>query len=143
MSRGGKHLLIGSIARDQIRLLSEVATQHQMKLRSIQPDFCLQWNRHAAALKPGSSVFAVACGREAVVACVSQGAVAAISSGAWLDQSGAFTTTGVLDTRVGRLLSSLGRDAAEQSSYLLVAQDVSESALSSRWTVLQREGVAS
>jgi hypothetical protein len=158
----GRHLLIGAIAKEQIHVLAEAATRHHLKLRSIQPDFCLQWNRHASALKPGAGVFAVACGREAVVACVQQGAVAAISSGAWLDQSDApgatsvgvkrlmcgfgldsSTTTGVLDTRVGRLLSSLGRDAADQSSYLLVAPDVSQSALSSRWTVLNREGDAS
>jgi hypothetical protein len=158
----GKHLLIGAIARDQIRALADAATRHQLKLRSIQPDFCLQWNRHSSALKPGAGVFAVACGREAVVACVQQGAVAAISSGGWLDQSDtpgatsvgvkrlmcgfgldSATTTGMLDTRVGRLLSSLGRDAADQSSYLLVAPDVSQSALSSRWTVLSREGEAS
>lgn len=156
---GGKHLLIGAIAREQIRALVEMAARHELTLRSIQPDFCVQWNRHSSALKPGAAVFAVACGREAVVACVAKGAVAAISSGGWLDQSDepgaasvgvkrlmcgfgleSATTTGILDTRVGRLLSSLGLDSADQSSYVLVAPDITQSALSSRWTVLNREG---
>jgi hypothetical protein len=152
----GKHLLIGAIAGDQLRVLSDAAARHGLTLGSVQPDFCLQWNRHAAALKPGSAVFAVASGRDAVIAHVSDGAVAGISSGTWLDRHdapGASTahvkhlmcglglepsvTASVLDERVDRLLASVGLDAANQSAYVLVAPEVPDMAVSSRWTVLK------
>ncbi len=161
LQRGGQHLLIGAIARDLIQSLSEVAARHGLTLCSVQPDFCLQWNRYAGVLKAGSAVFAVASGLEAVVAQVCNGAVAAISHGAWLDRhvSGGLvnanaqrlmcgfglepsTTAGALDARVDRLLACAGLDAKDQHAYLLVAPQVPDKAVSSRWTVLNREAPA-
>jgi hypothetical protein len=158
---GGKHLLIGAIARAHVQAFAEAATRHRLHLRSIQPDFCLQWNRHAAALKPGPSVFAVACGTDAVVAHVEQGAITTISHGGWLDRSSVTgaspvnvkrlmcglgldpaATAGALDIRVGRLLASVGQDEASQSAFVLVAPETAESALSPRWTVINREQAA-
>jgi hypothetical protein len=154
----GKHLLIGAIGRDQLAVFVDAAARHGMALGSVQPDFCVQWNRHADALEPGSAVFAVASGREAMVACVAHGAVAAISSGAWLDRQHLAggpparvktlmcglglepsVTASLLDARVDRLLASVGLDAAAQSAFVLVAPQVSEGSVSSRWTVLDRE----
>jgi hypothetical protein len=158
LQEDGKHLLIGAVARDLLGALSAAATHHSMTLDSIQTDLCLQWNRHATALKPGAAVFAVASGREAVIACVSNGAITAISHGAWLDRQDVLdaaaariktlmcglglepsATAGLLDTRADRLLASLGLDAANQSAYVLVAPELADKAVSSRWTVLNRE----
>lgn len=154
----GKHLLIGAIAGDLLRVVSGAAARQGLRLGSVQPDFSLQWNRHAAALKPGTAVFAVASGRDAVVACVDDGSVAGLSSGAWLDHTNsagtsipsvtrlmcglgieASATTGLLDFRVDRLLASIGQDAASQSAFVLVAPELSHTSVSSRWTVLNRE----
>ena len=156
LQAGGTHLLIGAIAIEMLRTLTDAAARHGLRLRSVQPDFCLQWNRHSSALKPGPAVFAVACGREAVVACVSRGAIAEISSGGWLGRHAAAnetsigqpgsgfsaqadSTSGLLDTRVDRLLSSVGRDASNQSTFVLVVPVMSDPPVSSRWTVLKRE----
>ena len=158
---GGRHLLIAAIARAHIQGFVEAAARHGLRLRSIQPDFCLQWNRHAAALKPGSSVFAVASGNDAVVAHVQHGAITTISQGGgWLDRGvdagaggtevrvkrlmcglglAASTTAGTLDVRIARLLASVGQDEAKQSAFVLVAPETPERALSPRWTVIHRE----
>ena len=152
----GKHLLIVAMARDQVRTLTDAAARHGLTLRSVQPDFCVQWNRHSARLQPGAAVFAVASGHEAVIACVSRGAIAALSSGAWLDRQDAFTsqhvtrllcglglqpsaTAGMLDSRVDCLLASAGLEAANQAAYVLVAPKLSDNAVSSRWTIVNRE----
>jgi hypothetical protein len=154
----GRHLLIGAIARAQLGALADAALRHGMLLGSVQSDFCLQWNCHAAASKPGSAVFAVACGHQAVITHVLDGAVAAISSGPWLDRhdepgdssadvkhltSGLgrkpSMTAAVLDTRVDRLLASLGLNAAHPTAFLLVAPALPDKAVSSRWTILSPE----
>jgi hypothetical protein len=157
LQAGGQHLLIGAIPRDLLATVSEAAVRHGLSLCSVQPDFCLQWNRHAQALKPGNAVFAVASGQDAVVALVLEGAVATLSCGSWLDapdssavQNAHVTqlmcglglmpssTAGVLDSRVDRLLASAGLAAEDQSAYVLVAPQVPDGAVSSRWTVVSR-----
>jgi hypothetical protein len=154
----GKHLLIGAIASDLLHAVSEAAARQGLRLGSVQPDFCLQWNHHAAALRAGAAVFVVASGRDAVVACVANGSVAGLSSGGWLDRNDAAgtaipnvnrlmcglgieasATTGLLDFRVDRLLASIGQDAASQSAFVLVAPELSPTGVSPRWTVLNRE----
>ncbi len=158
LQAGGEHLLIGAIAREHLHALSEAAARHGLRLATVQPDFCLQWNRHASAMKPGPAVFAVASGYEAVIACVSDGAVAAISNGAWLARSQpAGNSTGavnrlmrglglessskevLLDIRVDRLLASVGRDAASQSAFVLVAPEMAGTKVSPRWTLFNRD----
>ncbi len=154
----GKHLLIGAIARDHLGALSEAAARHGLIVSTVQPDFCLQWNRHAPAVKPGAAVFAVAAGHEAVIACVADGAVAAMSSGAWLARVnlpgnstvavnklmhglGLEPTTKevLLDVRVDRLLASVGQDAASQSAFVLVAPELASAKVSERWTLINRD----
>ena len=124
----GKHLLIGAIDRDQLGVLSDAATRHGLSMGSVQPDFCLQWNRHAGALRRGAAVFAVADGHDAVVACVADGAVAALSRGA-----------GGLDKLVDRLLASIGLEAADAAAFVLVNKTSSDTLVSPRWTVLNPE----
>jgi hypothetical protein len=157
----GAHLLIAALAQEQLSSLIEAAARHGLHLRSVQPDFCRQWNRHAAALKPGSAVFAVAHGREAVIARVARGAIVDISSGGWLDRpdgagddvshgdrrmSGFGTdphaTARLLDMRCDRLLASVGQDPAAQSAYVLVAPALSDHTVSPRWAVFDREAFA-
>lgn len=154
----GKHLLIGAIAHDHLRALSEAAARHGMKVDTLQPDFCLQWNRHAGAIKPGAAVFAVASGQEAMIACVADGSVAAMSSGAWLarvHQPGNSTAAVnklmhglgleptakevLLDVRTDRLLASVGQDAASQSAFVLVAPELAGTKVSARWSLVNRD----
>jgi hypothetical protein len=157
LQAGGRHLLIAAIPRDQLNLLVDACKRHGLTLGSVQPDFCTQWNRHSKALRRGPAVFTVASEMEAVVACVEDGAVSTMSNGAWLDRnlhsggpsvtvkrllSGFGLETGekssVLDTRVDRLLASIGRDPAKESAYVLVAPAIEEGDVSSRWTILNR-----
>jgi hypothetical protein len=154
----GKHLLIGAIAHEHLRSLSEIAARHGLTLATVQPDFCLQWNRHAGAVNPGAAVFAVASGQQAVIACVADGAVAAMSSGAWLarvHQPGNSTAAVnqlmhglglepsakevLLDVRTDRLLASIGQDAASQSAYVLVAPELAGTKVSARWSLINRD----
>jgi hypothetical protein len=154
----GKHLLIGAIEREHLRTLSEAAARHGLKLTSVQPDFCLQWNRHSHAVAPGACVFAVASGHDAVIACVADGTVAAVSRGAWLaraHQPGNSTVAVnklmhglglepsakevLLDIRVDRLLASIGLDAASQSAFVLVAPEMAGTKVSARWTLFNRD----
>ena len=161
LQRDGKHLLIGAIAHEYLHLLSEAAGRHGLHLSSIEPDFCLQWNRHAAAVKRDTSVFAVVSGHDAVIACVDKGAVAAISSGAWVNGSlprgeasddasklaravadGRPVKEPLLDIRLTRLLASVGLDPAAASDCVLVAPGWARNKVSSRWTVLNRDATA-
>lgn len=158
---GGGHLVISAISTELLGMLSNAAALHGLSLRSVQPDFFVQWNRHGLGLRSGQAVFAVAEGREAVVACVSDGAIVEFSRGGWLDQpstpdpadplvrgdgtSSAFGLNGQaaakrLDARVDRLLASTGRVAGQQSAYLLVAPALAAGATARRWTVVQSEG---
>jgi hypothetical protein len=157
-----KHLLIAAIDRSLLAVLANAAKRHALKFRSMQPDLCTQWNRHADALKPGSAVFAVASGGNALISCVSDGSITAVGNGGWLDseppvdvvnarvkslmcglglQSEA--TARLLDTRTDRLLASVGLNAAHQSAFVLVGPNGSDKAVSSRWTALGLADMAS
>ena len=153
-----RHLLIGAIASDYLQLLSQSASRHGLRLCSVEPDFCLQWNRHAGTVRAGTSVFAVASGHDAMIACVSNGAVIAISSGAWVSgsrrkagadsaapmrSSAAEPAAGenLLDVRLARLLASVGLDPADRSDRVLVATEWARENVSSGWTVLNRDAI--
>lgn len=154
----GTHLLIGAVARSRLQALAELAARHGMRLRSVQPDFCLQWNRHARCLQPGSGVFVVASGRDAVVAQVDRGTVHSLSGGPWLDRRDPAgtsdsqaqrlmcglgldrsATTGALDLRVDRMLTGAGLRPEDQATYVLVAPQIAPKALTPRWRLIDRE----
>lgn len=158
LQAGGRHLMICAMPSDQIGMLADRAASHGLRLRSVQPDFILQWNRHGTALTSGDSVFAVAQGQEAMVSCVSGGAIVEFSRGGWLDQQQApddppsrsdqlmsdfgleaHAAARALDVRVDRLLASVGQVAVGQSAYLLVAPPLADDSVSQRWTVVTRE----
>ena len=52
-------------------------------------------------------------------------------------------TVGDVDTRVDRLLASIGQDPSAQTAFMLVAPDALAPTASRRWTVLGRDGVVS
>jgi hypothetical protein len=155
------HLLIGAIAHDLLQSLADTARRHRLLLRTVQPDFCVQWNRHARALAGESVVFAVAASCEAVVAQVNHGSIWQLSRGAWLDtlETPGVTrsrvrqlmcglgleptaTAGALDQRVDRLLACGGLVSEQQSAFVLVAPPLSNTAVSARWRVFDVEGAA-
>lgn len=158
----GGHLLIAAIPEALLGLLSDMASRHGLKLRSVQPDFCRQWNRHAATLGNTPGVLAVACGPSAIVAHVARGGIVALSHGAWLDSLPVAdrrsrhvkrllcdfgfdhpSTAAALDQRTDRLLASIGVDTAAPGGFVLVAPQLQGLVASPRWTVVPREAVAS
>jgi hypothetical protein len=138
-----RHLLICAIAQQDVESVVQAASRHGLTLASLQPEFCVQWNRHAGALPDGSGVFAATCGAHAIVACAAHGAITALSCGPWPedekvpcdDLPGKIS----LDARVDRLLASVGLDAGHVSTYVLVAPDVSTRKVASRWTVVAHQ----
>lgn len=135
-----QHLLICSIAPEDIETMVKVASRHRLSLTSLQPEFCIQWNRHAGALPHGTGVFATTNGTHAIVACVANGAITALSCGPVLaeepvPQDGLRSKTS-LDSRVNRLLTSIGVDPSGVPSFILVAPVLPEHSVAARWTLL-------
>lgn len=141
------HLLICSIAPQDIESMVQAASHHGLFLASLQPEFCIQWNRHAGALPDGTGVFATTNGADAIVAYVAGGAVTALSCGPFLeDEPGPkddLPAKSPLDSRVNRLLSSIGMDASGVPTFLLVAPSLPEHRLTSRWSLLDPQQEAS
>jgi hypothetical protein len=153
---GGRSMLICAMPAGLPAMLAEHAARHGLRL-SVQPDFCVQWNRHARAMHSGSGVFAVAAGSEAWIACVDDGVISHVSGGRWLHEGlpaspatvrrlmsgfglGAAGDVCMLDARTDRLLASLGRSSTVAQDFVLVAPDEVDVGLKSRWTVCRREG---
>lgn len=134
------HLLICAIAPQDIESMVKAASRHGLSLASLQPEFCMQWNRHAGALSDGTGVFATTNGAHAIVACVADGAITALSCGPLLEDEPVpqddLPAKSSLDSRVNRLLASIGLDASGVSTFILVAPDLPEHRLASRWTLL-------
>jgi hypothetical protein len=134
-----RHLLISSINSQDVTSVMQTASQHGLQLRSLQPDFCVQWNQCAGATADGSSVFVNSSVNHAVVACVQHGTITALSCGPGRDDEDAFKSgrdsSNPVDERVDRLLSGMGQDAREISNFVLVTPDRERIATSSRWKV--------
>jgi hypothetical protein len=124
-----QHLLICAMASKDIALLDESAAHHTLCLRSLQSEFCTQWNAHANALPDGSGVFAVASASHVVLALVQRGSITALSSGAWPDNN-------ALDVRADQLLSGVGMDSRVHSVFVLVVDPGMEDRASQRWSVV-------
>jgi hypothetical protein len=140
LQRDERHLLICALNKEVLAWLRQAVERHDLRLTSVQPYFFRQWNENAAELKPGDSVFVVTGGVNAVIACVRNGVITTISNGPWLKSDlNSDTKVGrveqlmaelhleptdsqpaLLDTRVDRLLASVGQDAKGQSAFLLV-----------------------
>lgn len=141
------HLLICSITPQDIESMVQAASRHGLSLASLQPEFCIQWNRHSIALPDGTGVFATTDGAHAIVACVAGGAITALSCGpCFVDKPAPLEElpgTSTLDSRVNRLLASMGLDVSGVSTFILVARDIPEHRLASRWTLLDPQQEAS
>ena len=138
-----RHLLIGTIALQDIELLEQAASRHGLGMESLQPGFCTHWNRHADALADGSGVFSVMSKEYAVVACATRGSIIAVGSGHCpndFDAPGSDTSpASSLDARADRLLASVGLDPDSVPAFVLVAPDPQAATLSTRWTVVTGE----
>jgi len=141
------HLLICSIATQEIESMVKAASRHGLSLASLQPDFCMQWNRHAEGMSNGTSVFATTNGDRAMIACVLSGTVTALSAGLCIEDEYNVQTNPPakhpLDSRADRLLASNGLDISSVSSFVLVAPEFSERGLDPRWTIFRPDQEAS
>ena len=141
LQRDMRHLLISSINSQDITSVMQAAAQHGLQLRSLQPDFCVQWNQYAGATSQGSGVFVNISSNHAVAVCAQLGAISALSCGPYRDDGDALPSvvphsTHLVDERVDRLLSCMGQDVAEISSFVLVTPDRERIATTSRWSVI-------
>ena len=128
-----RHLLICAIPGPQIRELEQAAAACGLQLGSVQPDFVLQWNAHAHALKAGPAVFAVATGADIAIAWVVDGVISTLSTGPLFKPPGSSAVasqagTGAaaddraldverLDSRIGGLLLGLGLSSHARPSF--------------------------
>ncbi|MDO8251732.1 MAG: hypothetical protein Q7T78_18740 [Rhodoferax sp.] len=135
-----QHLLICSISPQDIESMVKAAARHGLSLASLQPEFCMHWNRHAVAPPDGTGVFATTNGAHAIVACVAGSAITALSCGPCFEDEPVPQdeppAKSPLDSRVNRLLASVGLDVSGVSTFILVARDLPGRRLASRWTVL-------
>lgn len=138
-----QHLFICSTAQQYIGLIEEAALRQGLCLASLQPEFCAQWNRHAVAAHSGTFVFATANGAHLTVACVEGDAITAISDGLvhqdgpW--QQGTLREPNQLDSRVNRLVASIGVDLSTVSTFIIVHRELPVHRLHSRWTVVDAQ----
>jgi hypothetical protein len=130
-----RHLLICAIPQSQLATLEQAAATCGLRLESVQPDFALQWNVHARALKPGRGVFAVTMGSHVAIASVAGGVISAFSVGHLFtapdrsiegpdsqpseSASERSLAAEKLDSRIGGLLLGLGLGGHARSAFSL------------------------
>jgi hypothetical protein len=135
-----KHLLISAMGSQDIELVVQAGDRHQLPLKSLQPDFCAKWNQYAKALPDGTGVFATVCDGHLIVAFALRGSIAALSSGSTVNDERSLPydirSKDAIDERVDRLLSSVGRDSNEISSFVMVAPNRAQAPKSLRWTII-------
>lgn len=138
-----RHLLICSIALQYIEAIAEASLRQGLSLASLQPEFCAQWNRHAIAAHSGTTVFATANCAQVTVACVEGDAITAVSGGLFHGNEACpeenLCATSGLDSRVNRLVASIGVDIRTVSTFTLVVRDITVHRLDPRWTVVDAQ----
>lgn len=135
-----RHLFISSIDAKAVDGLVQVAYRARLRLNSLQTEFCTQWNRHAHALAEGTGVFSVVSGSLLIAAYALRGSIIALSSapiGRIEETPASKTPTFWIDKFVDRLLSSMGQEPKDSTSYLLVASEQPPGHLSPRWKVIR------
>jgi hypothetical protein len=135
-----KHLLISAMDSQDIESVAQAGDRHQLSLTSLQPDFCTKWNEYAKALPDGTGVFATVCSGHLIVAFALRGSIAALSSGSTSNDERTLPydirSKDAIDERVDRLLSSVGRDSNEISTFVMVAPNRAQAPKSLRWTII-------
>lgn len=135
-----RHLLISSMGTLDVDRLVQLATRNQLRLNSLQTEFCSQWNLHANALPNGTGVFSVISASQLIAVYALQGSIIALSSGPLgLVNEAPRSELAVypIDEFVDRLLTSIGHDPKDNSAYLLVASNQSPIHVTSRWKVIR------
>lgn len=138
-----QHLFICAASMHDMGLLADAAKRNGLSLGSVESDFCRQWNLHARERFDDTGLFASHSDSHIVAACVSRGSIVALTQGSMLgeslgvDDAAEAPDYGALDTRVNRLLASLGIEADRASPFILVTPDHHLGAAASRWSVLE------
>ena len=134
-----QHLLISCIDQRDVSMVKQAASTHGLQVHSLQPDFCVQWNQYARTLPTSRCVFATVNEGYAIVAYAQHGTIMALSCGLSFSANGApdqGTHTGhTIDERADRLLASLGQEASDISTFVLVTSDPQDVPNVSRWTL--------
>jgi hypothetical protein len=124
-----RHMLICAMLSQDVVLLDDGATRQRLNLRSLQSEFCTQWNAHSSLLPDSVGVFAVASFGYAVVVVEQGGSITALSAGTTPDGK-------ALEERVEQLLSSIGLDAEALKTFLLVQDRTATLAVTQRWLAI-------
>ena len=138
-----QHLFICAASRQDMGLLADAAKRNGLSLGSVESDFCRQWNLHARERFDDTGLFASQSESHIVAACVSRGSIVALTQGSVrgespdVDDAAEAPDYGALDTRVNRLLASLGIEADRANPFILVTPDHHLGAAASRWSVLE------
>ena len=134
-----RHLLLCAVDSALVDAVMQATRQQNMHLVSLQPAFCLQWNRYAGKLASGNGVFTVLESGRSLIACAQRGSIMALSYGssnlpatADADPSQGGRT---LDRRVDRLLASLGQPARQMLDFVLLSGEPLTWQPSKRWTL--------
>ncbi len=134
-----RHLLISCIDQRDVSLVKQAASTQGLQVHSLQPDFCVQWNQFARTLPPSRCVFATVNEGYAIVAYAQNGTIMALSCGPSFSGHGAPDeekhTGHAVDERTDRLLASLGQEASDISTFVLVTSTPEGVPNVSRWTV--------
>jgi len=135
-----RHLLISSIDTGDIDALTKVASRLQLRLNSLQTEFCTQWNLRSNALPNGTGVFSVVSGSHLIAVYALCGSIIGLSCGPCShggETPNSVTSASPIDESVDRLLTSIGRDTKDDSTFLLIASDHLPIPVTSRWNVIR------
>lgn len=139
LQRDMRHLLISSMDTADVEDLIQISSQHRYSLRSLQPDFCTQWNQNVHALEGNNGVFASLGETHLIVAFVVKGSITALSYGPIPGEPHGPPRNPQLineiDARVDRLLFSVGQNPSEISTFMLVASEQGFVPITARWTL--------
>lgn len=133
-----QHLLISCIDQRNVSVIEQAASMHGLLVHSLRPDFCVQWNQYARTMPASRCVFAAVNEGYAIVAYVQHRTIMALSCGPFFSDNGGLGdgkhTVDAVDERAGRLLASLGQEASDVSTFVLVTPAREDIPSVSRWT---------
>ena len=133
-----QHLLISCIDQRDVSTVTQIASMHGLQVDSLQPDFCAKWNQYARTMPANRCVFATLNEGYAIVAYAQHGTIMALSCGPSLSGNGALDdekhAARAVNERADRLLASLGQEANDISTFVLVTSAPVGIPSLSRWT---------
>jgi len=138
-----RHLLISSVDSQDVENLIQTTTRLQLRLSSLQTEFCTQWNLHCGKLPDGTGVFSAVSAAYFIAVYALRGSIIALTCGPLIhddEASNSEAQFGPIDERVDRLLASIGCDVKADLTFLLVASDNSPISVAPRWKVIHPTG---